>query len=174
MRSSSSCAPATSPLVGAGELDLGITGRDMLIDSRAAATAMLELGFGSSTFRLAAPVGDASTLADFDGMRIATAYPGVLKDELDRLDISATIVGLDGAVENAVALGVADAVADVVDTGTTLRKAGLVTVGDPLPGEPGNPRSPHQYQAQRRRHSSVAPGRDRCSLVRHGRLRHPN
>ncbi|MGV1035658.1 MAG: ATP phosphoribosyltransferase [Candidatus Nanopelagicales bacterium] len=118
--------------VGAGQLDLGITGRDMLIDSRAAATAMLELGFGSSTFRLAAPVGDASTLADFAGKRIATAYPGVLEDELDRLGIGATIVRLDGAVENAVALGVADAVADVVDTGTTLRKAGLVTVGDPL------------------------------------------
>ena len=118
--------------VGAGQLDLGITGRDMLLDSKASAAEVLPLGFGGSTFRLAAPVGTASTIADLAGLRIATSYPGILQGDLDRAGISASIVKLDGAVENAVALGVADAVADVVDTGTTLRKAGLVVVGEPL------------------------------------------
>ena len=117
--------------VGAGQLDLGITGRDMLLDSKASAAEVLPLGFGGSTFRLAAPVGTASTIADLAGLRIATSYPGILQGDLDRAGISASIVKLDGAVENAVALGVADAVADVVQPGTTLRKAGLVVVGEP-------------------------------------------
>lgn len=118
--------------VGAGRLDLGFTGRDMLLDSAATAVEVLPLGFGASTFRLAAPEGAATSIHDFDGKRIATSYPGVLQNELDRNGVTATIVKLDGAVENAVALGVADAVADVVDTGTTLRKAGLEVVGETL------------------------------------------
>jgi len=118
--------------VGAGQLDVGITGRDMLLDSGAAAEEVLPLGFGASTFRLAAPAGIAATLSDLHGKRIATSYPGVLARELAKAGIKCEIVKLDGAVENAVALGVADAVADVVDTGSTMRKAGLVVVGDVL------------------------------------------
>ena len=118
--------------VGEGTLDLGITGRDMLLDSGAQADEVLALGFAPSTFRFAAPAGSASTLADLDGRTIATSYEGLLQAYLAREGISARIVGLDGAVENAVALGVADAVADVVATGTTLRKAGLELVGDPI------------------------------------------
>lgn len=118
--------------VGAGQLDLGITGRDMLLDSGAAAAEVLSLGFGGSRFRLAVPPGTANSLADLAGKRIATSYPGVLQAELQRQNIGASIVKLDGAVENAVALGVADAVADVVDTGSTMRKAGLEIIGDVL------------------------------------------
>ena len=118
--------------VGEGTLDLGITGRDMLLDSGASADEVLPLGFAPSTFRLAAPKGSASSPADLDGRTIATSYAGVLEAYLAREGISARVVKLDGAVENAVALGVADAVADVVATGTTLRKAGLELVGDPI------------------------------------------
>ncbi len=114
--------------VGKGTLDLGITGRDMLVDSAAPVTEVIELGFGHSTFRLAAPAG-TTTVA---GARIATSYPGLLRDWLERSGTQATVVKLDGAVENAVGLGVADAVADVVDTGNTLRQAGLVVLGEPL------------------------------------------
>ncbi len=118
--------------VGAGTLDIGITGRDMLLDSGAEATELLPLGFAPSTFRLAAPIGNARSFADFEGKRIATSYDGLLRSWLAQTGINATVVRLDGAVENAVALGVADAVADVVATGTTLRKAGLEVVGDPI------------------------------------------
>ena len=118
--------------VGEGTLDVGITGRDMLLDSRAKADEVLALGFAPSTFRLAAPKGRAQSPRDLDGMTIATSYAGVLEDYLAREGIAARVVKLDGAVENAVALGVADAVADVVATGTTLRKAGLELVGDPI------------------------------------------
>lgn len=118
--------------VGEGTLDVGITGRDMLLDSGADAEELVQLGFGASAFRLAAPPGVAQCAADLDGMRIATSYPGILQDYLDTSRVKARIVRLDGAVENAVRLGVADAVADVVATGTTLRLAGLELVGEPL------------------------------------------
>jgi ATP phosphoribosyltransferase len=118
--------------VGEGTLDVGITGRDMLLDSGADAEELAALGFGGSTFRLAAPAGVAGRIEDLAGHRIATSYPGVLAAYLDERGIQARIVRLDGAVENAVRLGVADAVADVVATGTTLRQAGLEVLGDPL------------------------------------------
>ena len=108
--------------VASGELDLGITGLDLLLDSGSQADTLLELGFAPSTFRFAAPVATASTVSDLAGKRIATSYAGLLASCLDDLGITATIVKLDGAVENSVRLGVADAVADVVATGTTLRQ----------------------------------------------------
>ncbi len=118
--------------VGEGTLDLGVTGKDLLIDSGTEAIEVLPLGFAASTFRLAAMPGTVESLEDLRGKRIATAYPGVMTGILERSGIEATVVGLDGAVETAIRLGVADAVADVVETGTTLRTAGLDIVGEPL------------------------------------------
>jgi ATP phosphoribosyltransferase len=118
--------------VGSGDLDLGITGRDLLVDSGVPASEMLDLNFGGATFRWAAPAGKMSSTDEIGGRRIATAYPGVVKRYLDDHDVKAEVVRLDGAVENAVRLGVADLIADVVETGATLRQAGLVTVGDPI------------------------------------------
>jgi len=118
--------------VGSGTLDLGITGLDMLLDSRAPAKEVMRLGFAPSTFRLAVPSGSAASVADLAGWRIATSYPELLDDVLAQAGINVTVVRLDGAVENAVRLGVADAVADVVATGGTLRQAGLVPIGEPL------------------------------------------
>lgn len=118
--------------VGSGTLDVGITGRDMLHDSGATAQEVLPLGFATSTFRLAAPPGRYADIEELGGQRIATSYPRVLQDFLGRAGIEAAVVKLDGAVENAVRLGVADAVADVVDTGTTLKQAGLYLLGEPI------------------------------------------
>ncbi|MEV6596059.1 ATP phosphoribosyltransferase [Actinoplanes sp. NPDC051346] len=118
--------------VGSGDLDLGITGRDLLVDSGVPAHELLDLGFGGATVRWAAPAGVLCSEAEIGGRRIATAYPGVVERYLTEHDLKAEVVRLDGAVENAVRLGVADLIADVVETGTTLRQAGLVTVGEPL------------------------------------------
>jgi ATP phosphoribosyltransferase len=118
--------------VGRGTLDVGITGEDLLADSGSQATTILELGFAPSTFRLAAPQGTAKTASDLSGKRIATSYPMILNNWLTEQGLSADVVTLDGAVENAVRLGVADAVADVVATGTTLKQAGLEIIGDPI------------------------------------------
>ncbi|RIQ30199.1 ATP phosphoribosyltransferase [Jiangella rhizosphaerae] len=118
--------------VGAGTVDAGITGRDLLLDSGASAEELLALGFGGSTFRFAARPGTAEKLSDFAGLRVATSYAGLLRDYLAERGVDASVVRLDGAVETAVQLGVADVIADVVETGTTLRQAGLEIVGDPI------------------------------------------
>jgi ATP phosphoribosyltransferase len=118
--------------VGSGRLDVGITGEDLLLDSGAPAEAILPLGFAGSTFRFAAEPGSATSVRDLAGKRIATAYPGVVQSYLTEQGIQAEVIRLDGAVETAVRLDVADAIADVVSTGTTLRNAGLEIFGDPL------------------------------------------
>jgi ATP phosphoribosyltransferase len=118
--------------VGSGELEAGITGRDLLIDSGAPAKEILSLGFGSSTFRFAGSTDREWTISDLSGKRIATAYPGLVAAHLKELKISAEVVRLDGAVESSVRLGVADVIADVVSTGNTLRQAGLKIFGEPI------------------------------------------
>jgi ATP phosphoribosyltransferase len=118
--------------VGSGALDVGITGRDLLLDARGRAREIEALGFGDSTFRFAAPPGRFSSLEDLHGVRVATAYPGLVDAFLDEHGVAVDLVPLDGAVESAVELGVADAVADVVSTGTTLRQAGLEIFGPVL------------------------------------------
>jgi len=118
--------------VGSGELEAGITGRDLLIDSAADAEEILSLDFGGSTFRFAAPTDGARANSDLAAKRIATAYPGLVQHSLKGLNIQAQIVRLDGAVESSVRLGVADMIADVVSTGNTLRQAGLQTFGEPI------------------------------------------
>ena len=120
--------------VASGDLDLGITGRDLLVDSGIGAEEILDLDFGGATFRFAGRPGDLgnATPEDLAGRRIATAYPGVVQRHLDDAGVSASVIRLDGAVENAIRLGVADVIADVVSTGATLRQAGLEAVGKPL------------------------------------------
>lgn len=116
--------------VGSGELEAGITGRDLLIDSAAAAQELMSLNFGASTFRFAAPADRQWSMEDIAGKRVASAYPGLVDHHLKALGIKAQVVRLDGAVESSVRLGVADLIADVVSTGTTLRQAGLKIFGE--------------------------------------------
>jgi ATP phosphoribosyltransferase len=118
--------------VGEGTLDMGITGRDLLLDSGAKAEEVLQLGFGRSRFRFAAVPGTVKTVEDLSGKRIATSYVGVVRRFLEERGVDATVTRLDGAVETSVQLGVADVIADVVETGSTLRNAGLEIVGEPI------------------------------------------
>lgn len=115
--------------VGSGALDVGITGRDLLLDSGSPASEITSLDFGESTFRFAGAPGRFTALSDLAGVRVATSYPGLVGAFLAANDVTATLVTLDGAVESAVQLGVADAVADVVSTGSTLRAQGLEIFG---------------------------------------------
>lgn len=118
--------------IGEGILDLGITGRDLLLESEAAALETLPLGFGRSRFHYASRVGTFTDVTQLEGKRIATSYPVLVQRDLAARGIDARTVSLDGAVEVSIELGVADAIADVVETGTTLRQAGLETFGDPI------------------------------------------
>lgn len=118
--------------VGSGTVDAGITGRDLLLDSGAAAVEHRQLGFGASTFRFAAPPAEISTVEAIHGRRLATSYPVLVSAYLAGHGVEAEVVRLDGAVESAIRLGVADVVADVVETGSTLRAAGLEVFGEPI------------------------------------------
>ncbi|WP_205325611.1 ATP phosphoribosyltransferase [Glycomyces sp. YM15] len=118
--------------VASGDLDLGITGQDLAVNSGEEVEEVLALGFGRSTFRYAARPGTVDTVKGLDGKRIATSFPGVVRSDLEKHGVNAEIVKLAGAVENAIALGVADAIADVVETGTTLKQAGLAIFGEPI------------------------------------------
>ncbi|WP_055699671.1 MULTISPECIES: ATP phosphoribosyltransferase [Streptomyces] len=118
--------------VSAGKLDIGITGEDLLIDSGANAEAILPLGFARSTFRFAAKPGTADGVADLAGKTVATSYEGIVAKHLAEQGIDASVVHLDGAVETAIELGVAQVIADVVETGTSLRNAGLEVFGEPI------------------------------------------
>lgn len=119
--------------VGAGTVDAGITGRDLLLDSGADAVEHLALGFARSTFRFAAPAGTMTSVEQIAGQRVATSYNVLVANHLaDKGIYPKEVVHLDGAVESSVKLGVADLIADVVETGTTLRAAGLDVFGEPI------------------------------------------
>ncbi|MFD6418915.1 ATP phosphoribosyltransferase [Streptomyces sp. NPDC060194] len=118
--------------VSSGKLDIGITGRDLLIDSGADAEEILALGFARSTFHYAAKPGTATTVTDLAGRTVATSYEGIVARHLADTGVDASVVHLDGAVETAIELGVAQVIADVVETGTSLRNAGLEIFGEPI------------------------------------------
>lgn len=118
--------------VAQGVLDLGITGRDLARDSRASFNEVLELGFGASTFRYAARQGEDWTIEKLQGKKIATSYPNLVRADLRQRGIEAEVIRLDGAVEISIHLGVADAIADVVSTGATLRQQGLAPFGEAI------------------------------------------
>lgn len=115
--------------VGSGSLDAGFTGMDLLVDSQSSAKSIASLGFGASTLRFAGPIGRFLEVAELEGRSVATAYPSLVKNYLQTKGVNAKVITLDGAVEVAVRLGVAEAVADVVSTGSTLRQAGLEVFG---------------------------------------------
>jgi ATP phosphoribosyltransferase len=118
--------------VGSGDLDLGITGRDLLVDAGSPAREVLDLDFAHASFRFAARPETLAAADEVGGRRIATAFPGVVERWLADRSLKADVIRLDGAVENAIRLGVADVVADVVETGATLRQAGLAVLGEPI------------------------------------------
>jgi ATP phosphoribosyltransferase len=118
--------------VGSGRLDIGITGRDLLLDSASNAEEIVQLGFARSTFRYATVPGSVTKVSEFGGLTIATSYPEVVRRHLAENSVEASVVRLDGAVETAIQLGVAQVIADVVETGTSLRNAGLEVIGEPI------------------------------------------
>jgi len=154
--------------VGSGTVDAGVTGRDLLLDSGSSATEVMPLGFGGSTFRYAGRPGEVASVAAIEGRRVATSYPGLVERNLADLGVSASVVRLDGAVETAITLGVADVIADVVETGATLRSQGLAIFGEPIlrseavlirRGEGRSPASDSAFDIMRRRLLGVATAR---------------
>ncbi len=126
--------PTDIPLyVGNGVLDLGITGKDISLDSSIELTEIKPLGFGKSRFMYAVDKDKSVSPDDFSGYRIATSYPNLVKRDMGNRGIrDFSVIELDGAIEISIKLGIADAIADVVESGRTLKEAGMKTVGDPV------------------------------------------
>ncbi|MCL2844327.1 MAG: ATP phosphoribosyltransferase [Chitinivibrionia bacterium] len=118
--------------IGNGIIDLGITGRDLSMDSKAKYEEILPLNFGNSRFFYAVPKDSTLTPDQLNGKRIATSYPEIVEQDMKKRGFEAQIIKLDGAVEISIQLGVADVIADVVESGRTLVEAGLKTVGEPI------------------------------------------
>ena len=118
--------------VGNGDLNMGVTGHDLMDESGSPVRQMLKLGFGYSKFRFAVAESSDWKLEDLDGRKIATSYPRLVRAHLAGKRISAQIVKLDGAVEISIQLGLADAIADVVSSGRTLRQHHLKVIGEPI------------------------------------------
>lgn len=119
--------------VGNGDLQLGVTGADLMEESGSQVQTVLKLGFGQSKFRFAVPDdGKINEVGDLEGRTIATSYPRLVRAHLARSRVRSEIVKLDGAVEISVRLGVADAIADVVSSGRTLRQHNLRVIGDAI------------------------------------------
>ena len=116
--------------VGEGTLDTGITGRDLLRDSGAQADEALTLGFGRSRFHFAGPAGALHRPRRAAGPAHRHVVRRRGRGFLAERGIDATVTRLDGAVETSIQLGVADVIADVVETGSTLRQAGLAVFGE--------------------------------------------
>ena len=119
--------------VSKGIIDLGVTGLDLTYDSGADVEHVMDLGFGNARFCYAVPKSSDLTPDKFTSdTRIATSYDDLVRQDLEKRGIDADVVPLDGAVEISIQLGVADAIADVVQTGRTIDQAGLKTTGDPI------------------------------------------
>jgi ATP phosphoribosyltransferase len=122
--------PGDIPLyVANGILDAGLTGKDFVAEKGVAPTCLIDLNYGASKLCAAVPENHpAKSLADLKGMRIATSFPRIVAGKLP----GNPLIELEGAVEISIKLGIADAIVDIVETGTTLKQAGLRIIGEAL------------------------------------------
>ncbi|HZR91170.1 MAG TPA: ATP phosphoribosyltransferase [Gaiellaceae bacterium] len=113
-----------------GVVDVGITGANLVVESSAAVVTLAELGYARCTLEAAVPAdAPATVLADLDGLRVATAYPVSTRSCLEREGVGVELVPVSGSVEAAPRLGLADAIVDLVSTGSTASANGLRRIG---------------------------------------------
>lgn len=105
-----------------GVADIGIVGKNIVLEKNADVGIVKNLGFGNCSLMLAVPENDyPEDLPYLNGKRIATSYPNILSDYLLKNGINAKVIEISGSVELAPSLGVADLICDIVSTGNTLR-----------------------------------------------------
>ncbi|MBE6955310.1 MAG: ATP phosphoribosyltransferase [Ruminococcaceae bacterium] len=125
-------APDVITYVTHGVCDLGIVGKDTILEHGGSFYEMLDLGFGKCRFALATRVGD-DFYGSYKTRRIASKYPNVTKAFFDAKGMDVDIIKIEGSVELAPILGLADAIVDVVETGTTMKENGLAPIEDVAP-----------------------------------------
>jgi ATP phosphoribosyltransferase len=108
-------------LCAEGAIDLGITGSDLVAEAQAAVDVRMKLGVGRCKLAVCVPLhGKIQSASDLDGKRVATSFPRTTERYLDKHSAKVHLVGLNGSVEIMISLGVADAIVDLVETGSTL------------------------------------------------------
>lgn len=122
-------APDVITYVEHGVCDLGVVGKDTILENGTSFYEVLDLGFGACRFALAAREGD-DFFASYQNKRVATKYPGVAKRFFAEKGMDVEIIKIEGSVELAPLLGLTDAIVDIVETGDTLRANGLVPIED--------------------------------------------
>ena len=115
-----------------GACDLGVVGKDTIMEQGHSFFEMLDLGFGRCRFALAAPK-DSDFYAGYNVKTIATKYPNVARAFFETKGMDVDIVKIEGSVELAPLIGLADAIVDIVETGTTLKENGLAVIEDIAP-----------------------------------------
>lgn len=117
-------------MVQNGIIDIAIVGQNTLVENDYIFDELAKLSFGKCKLSIAAPLKSLKQIKELDGGRIATSYPRSLKQFLDNNNVTAEIVTLSGSVEIAPALGMADAICDLVQSGKTLKVNGLEVISD--------------------------------------------
>jgi ATP phosphoribosyltransferase len=111
-----------------GVADIGIAGENILLERKAKVQVLIPLGFGGCKLMISVPQRSRiRKVSDLQGKRIGTTYPTILKSFLNTEKVNAEIIKISGSVELAPSLNVADAICDIVSTGTTARMSGLRT-----------------------------------------------
>src|SRR5262249_28388643 len=122
--------------VGDGVADLGVTGEDLLAETGAQLPRLRPVGSGQCRLAAAVPTDSAlRTVEALAGLRVATAHPNTARRYFDRAGIDVDVIPISGAVEVAPRLGLAEAIVDLVSTGSTLVMNGLRPIGDVLRSE---------------------------------------
>lgn len=122
--------------VGDGVADLGVTGEDLLAETAAELPRLRLLGYGQCRLAAAVPSDSGlATLADLEGLRVATAHPNTARQFFAREGIAVDVIPISGAVEVAPRLGLSEAIVDLVSSGSTLVMNGLRPIADVLQSE---------------------------------------
>ncbi len=110
-----------------GVCDLGVVGKDTIMENGSSFYEVLDLGFGKCKFALAGPKGK-DFFSGYSAKTIATKYPNVARNFFERKAMDVRVIKIEGSVELAPLLGLSDAIVDIVETGSTLRENGLEVI----------------------------------------------
>lgn len=115
-----------------GVCDLGVVGKDTILENGTAFFELLDLGFGKCRFALAGKVG-VDFFSGYNSKTIATKYPNVARNYFENKGLDIRFIKIEGSVELAPLLGLSDAIVDIVETGSTLKENGLEVIEDIVP-----------------------------------------
>lgn len=116
-----------------GVADIGIVGKDTIVEENRATYEVIDLGFGGCHMVVAGPENQKLTLEQGKFLRVATKYPRIAKDYFESKNMPVEIIKLNGSVELGPIVGLSDVIVDIVESGATLRENGLLVLDTIMP-----------------------------------------